>query len=373
MKSILLVSNYKSDVGYAWWLMENFWATISLNFPDYNSILIYPEINDIPLSIQNTSIRVIQHDFSDFNFSAILNLKKLITTNNIEVVYLTDRSYYHFSYFLLRVWGVRVIIMHDHMPGERTKITLFKKLIKKSIHFFSIFSCNYYIAVSSFVKSRLVNVSCISSRKCYVVHNGIKIFDIQNDYYAHHNFNLPINAKIVVTTGRATYYKGVDLILKVAFEILVTKKYDNLFFLHIGSGPDLSEFKILANQYGIERQFIFAGFRNDVTKILPSCDIAIQMSQGEAFSLSILEYLCAGLPTLAPDNCGNPEAIEHGVTGFLFTPGDLSGVVDKICFLLDNPEHARSIGFAARKSVEEKFSIELCNEKFIKILKDQIC
>lgn len=26
---ILLVANWESDVGYAWWLMENFWATIA--------------------------------------------------------------------------------------------------------------------------------------------------------------------------------------------------------------------------------------------------------------------------------------------------------------------------------------------------------
>ena len=32
MKNILLVGNWSSDTGYAWWLMETFWVAIARKF-----------------------------------------------------------------------------------------------------------------------------------------------------------------------------------------------------------------------------------------------------------------------------------------------------------------------------------------------------
>jgi len=57
-KNVLLVANWKSDVGFAWWLMENFWVQISLITDSSNkrSYLIYPELLGIPDSISSSSI-----------------------------------------------------------------------------------------------------------------------------------------------------------------------------------------------------------------------------------------------------------------------------------------------------------------------------
>jgi hypothetical protein len=59
-ENILLVANWESDVGFAWWLMENFWVTISRHFSQYGmaSYLIYPSITQIPQGIQSSAIQV---------------------------------------------------------------------------------------------------------------------------------------------------------------------------------------------------------------------------------------------------------------------------------------------------------------------------
>jgi glycosyltransferase involved in cell wall biosynthesis len=371
--NILLVANYKSDVGFAWWLMENFWSEISKHYQklEKNCILIYPEINSIPSVIKSSPIDIIEHDFSDRSISSVIKLIKIIRQNKIGYIYLTDRAYYDWLYLVARIAGVSKIVNHDHLPGERKSIPIYKKQIKKLVHLVRMFSCDFYIGVSRFVTKRTIDTACVPERKCTFVHNGIKQFDNTKSLYAHEQFSIPKDSRIIVTTGRATFYKGIDILIKCAHILLKEKCINNLYFLHVGDGPHLQNFKDMSVELGVDDKFIFAGFRNDIPKILSSCDIGIQLSVGEAFSLSIIEYMGAGLATLAPNNCGNSEAIENGVNGILFTPGDVNDIVGNISYILTNTEFAIKIKNAARLRVVEEFTIEKCNQNLLSVLDKQ--
>ena len=65
--NILLVANYASDVGYAWWLMENFWIQIADLFSQQGRkvFLMYPVVNTVPSEVSKSSIIIVEHDFSD--------------------------------------------------------------------------------------------------------------------------------------------------------------------------------------------------------------------------------------------------------------------------------------------------------------------
>jgi glycosyltransferase involved in cell wall biosynthesis len=371
--NILLVANYDSGVGYAWWLMENFWSHISRNFEKFqiNSILIYPTITTIPDTITESSINIIEHDFSRKGVRSLLDLLGIIRKNRIAYVYLTDRPYYDWLYLFMRMAGVKKIVNHDHKPGERSRVPIHKKCIKKAADRLGLFSCDHYIAVSNFVKKRAIETGCIANKKCSRVYNGIEVFDNHRSRYAHGKFHIPRKGRIVVTTGRATFYKGIDILIRCAHVLLHERSVRNLFFLHVGEGPDLHIFKEMAVELNVQGNFIFAGYRKDLDKILPSCEIGIQVSQGEAFSLAILEYLCAGLATLAPNSCANSEAIRHGVNGFLYTPGCIPEIVEKIEFLLADKEFSDKIRAEARRTVLDNFTIEKCDRELLSSLQRQ--
>lgn len=368
--NILLVANYKSDVGFAWWLMENFWSEIARSYEGSSeSILIYPEVNLIPHVIGSSPIKVLEHDFSLRDIGSILGLVRLIREHRIGFVYLTDKAYYDWFYLLLRLCGVKKIVNHDHLPGERTKISMVKRCLKRFVHLTGFFSCDYYIGVSEFVMRRMTDTACIPEKKCTFIHNGIRLFDSEKSSYARDVFNIPQGSKIVVSTGRATYYKGIDFLIRCAHVLVQEKGLKHLYFLHVGDGPDLADFRKIAADLDVESHFIFAGLRDDVARILPSCDIGIQASLGEAFSLSILEYMCAGLVTLVPNNCGNSEAVTDQVDGLLYNPGDIDEVVDRIMTLLGDADLFSRLGKAARKTVLDKFAIEQCNQNLVSALK----
>lgn len=363
--NLLLVANYQSDVGYAWWLMENFWSTIARRYsgPQCKCHLIFPKVNTLPKILAESPLEVAEIDFGDRTRPGIDKLRKYILNHKIKFVYLTDRPFYDFNYLRLRVWGVKRIINHIHRAGGDARPQLTVRMAKKIIHRSYLLSCDCYIAVSKFVQSRLISNACIPASKCAAVVNGIEPINIEQRYrhYAHEQFNIPLNAKIVITTGRASYYKGIDFFIECASTFIHKYSRKDLYFIFCGAGPDIDAFRELVDRLDLGKQFIFTGHREDVRFLLQSCDIAVHASYCEAFSLSLLEYLSAGLVTLAPDICGNVEAIENNVSGFLYPSRNLDALVEALSVILDNEELRKMVSAAAIRSVHERFNLTRTN------------
>lgn len=370
--NLLLVANYQSDVGYAWWLMENFWSTIARRYsgPQCKCHLIFPKVNTLPKILAESPLEIAEIDFGDRTRPGIENLRKYILKHKIKFVYLTDRPFYDFSYLRLRLWGVKRIVNHIHRAGGDTRPQWIVRVLKKVIHRSHLFSCDCYIAVSKFVQSRLVSNAYIPANKCISVINGIEPIAIEQRYrhYAHEQFNIPLSAKIIITTGRASYYKGIDFFIECANLLIHKYSRTDLYFIYCGTGPDIDAFREQAERLRLGPNFIFTGHREDVRFLLQSCDIAVHSSYCEAFSLSVLEYLSAGLVTLAPDICGNVEAIENNVSGFLYPSRDLDALVKILSVVLDNEDLRKKISAEAIRSVRERFNLTKTNAELRRIL-----
>jgi len=370
--NILLVANYESNVGYAWWLMENFWVEIARFFGarGRRCVLIYPRVNGVPPAIRDANITVIEHDYADRSLAALWRLRRLVRQHDIRSIYLTDKPYYALRYLWLRLSGVRRIVVHDHTPGERPRVTGLRRWIKSAIFWLRPLIVSHCVGVSRFVRDRMIDNGCLPPSRAAFVLNGIVPIPVAPGAreYVRREFNLPPQALVVISTGRATRYKGVDFIIRCAERIVHGERRDDVYFVHCGDGPDLPQFRQLVQQLRLERHFLFAGRRSDIPKLLPGCDIGIQASRGEAFSLSILEYLSAGLAALVPDNCGNGEAVSTDINGMLYKSGDIEDAVVRLRGLLDNPELRSRLGAAGKRSVDERFNIARANRELLEFL-----
>lgn len=365
-ENVLLVANYEPQVGYAWWLMENFWLQMQgvVAKRGGQCLLIYPRPGRIPQRIADSSIEVVILDFEDRSIRALGRLRRLIRSRNIGSVYLSDRRQVDWCYFLLRIWGVRRIILHNHAPGERSRPPMLRLFAKRFLHWLQPFSCDLYIGVSEFVARRMVEVEGVPRRCVTYVHNGVpRPAGVLADKRVRELMGVAGDGVLVVNVGRAHRYKGIDFMLDVAAEVS-RRGVENVAFMHVGGGPDLDEFKSRALQLGLGDKFHFAGPRDDVYSILLAADIALHTSLGEAFSLAVLEYMSAGLAVLLPDHCGNPEAVQDGVDGALYEPGNLREATSKLLELVQRPEWRRQLGTAARAKVDQRFRLEDCNRKF---------
>jgi len=370
--NILLVANWESNVGYAWWLMEGFWVEISKYFEaeDISSHLIYPKITQLPETVSNSNIIVHECDFQSRSLNNMRKLYQLIKNHNIRFVYLSDSPAYGVFYILLRFFGVKKIVVHDHTPGERTRAKSWRKFLKSLVQRIPFYTADHFIAVTEYVYKRFIEVSCIPEKKCSVVSNGIEPIELNKaDFkYAHKIFSIPEDRTIIVTTGRASYYKGIDFFIKCADELINKQGMLQLHFLFCGDGPDMMSFQDLVKQLGLESHFTFTGKRTDIRSILPSCQLGFHAATGEVgYSLSILEYMSAGLITIAPDNPSVSLATKHMKNGILYRSRNLESATKAIKTAVSS-ELAETIRKNAIQTVRDKYTIKNTNQQLIDVL-----
>jgi hypothetical protein len=118
LNTLLLVANYPSDVGYAWWLMESFWAKLAEHYSGFNQVILtYPKIERLPEIIHKAPMKCVEFDFSEMSFSRIYEQCRFLRRNRVRAIYFTDKPTFHWLYGIYRFCGVKLIIVHDHTPG----------------------------------------------------------------------------------------------------------------------------------------------------------------------------------------------------------------------------------------------------------------
>lgn len=368
-ENILLVANYAPSVGYAWWLMEHFWVEIATlaEAAGARTFLAYPVPGAVPAAIQASGIEPIVCPIPKSSKRGLLRACRLIRRLRIRGMYLTDRSYWDPTYAAFRAAGVRRIVNHDHTPGDRPMRSGATALLKSLRNRLPWMHTDHWIALSELMQKRAVGNVLVPPSRVSVVPNGIVPIEPTGTepQFVRRQFDLPEDACVVVMVGRAHPYKRVDFLVRAAAAVQHESPASSLSFLHVGDGPQLDDLQGLTRNLGIPpHRMVFAGRRDDVRSILPGCDIALHPSQGEGFSLAILEYMSAGLATVVPDVPSVAQAIDHERTGIVYPDGDLQGVVQNLLHLEADVERRRTLGRLASEVVDRRYSLQVCTRIF---------
>jgi glycosyltransferase involved in cell wall biosynthesis len=172
---------------------------------------------------------------------------------------------------------------------------------------------------------------------------------------------LPLDAPIVAVVSRLNPLKGLEHFLDAA--ATVAKRFARARFLIVGE-PSIDDpgyldaLKAHARRVGVADKVIFTGLRHDVPNVLAGVTVSVMPSLNEGLSNSLLEAMAAGVPVVATRVGGTPEAIAGGVVGLLVPPGDSHALAESISRLLEDPHLAETMGRAARRSIEERFSLD---------------
>ena len=369
-KSLLLVGNHRSDTGYAWWLMESFWAKLAEHWHDSTRVLLaYPEITRLPSVIARAPLQTIQQDFTKVGCYDILKQCLFIKRHKICAIYFSDRATCSWIYFFYKLFGVKLIVVHEHSPGNRIPVIGLKAFVKQVIHRLPWLSVDGAIGATDYVRQRLIEVNQISTQRCYSAPNGLPPVRFQlKPVDLHKCYDIPVDRKIMIMTGRAHRYKGVQFVL-YCMEKLNEIARASLHFIFVGDGPDLNLFISTAQDLGLSGQCSFLGKRDDVAALLDGADFAIHASLGEVgYSLSILEYMRAGLPVIVPDNPSVCGATVHEVTGLVYPENDQQSASSMIEQLLFDDLLRQKMGAAAQLAAQH-FTLEATHDALIKAMK----
>ena len=147
----------------------------------------------------------------------------------------------------------------------------------------------------------------------------------------------------------------------------VPKHKDRLRLAIIGDGPLRSQCESMLDEVGLRRQAWLPGARADVADMMRRMDLFVLPSLAEGISNTVLEAMATGLPIVATAVGGNPELVEHGVTGRLVPAANPIALADAIAPYVLNLEMARQQGVASRLRAEARFSIEAMVNRYVQV------
>ena len=155
----------------------------------------------------------------------------------------------------------------------------------------TLFSSITGISVSEFVKKEAEPY--FNNIKLETIYHGIdtKLFKKQTMYK--HKETLKI-----ITLSALEEWKGIQDVIKAISgdDMRGYFKYDIY-----GAGPYKNQLSDLIKMYGLENRATLKGTINNVEDIFPMYDIYCQMSEGDAFGLSLFEAMACGLPSIVYD------------------------------------------------------------------------
>ncbi len=141
----------------------------------------------------------------------------------------------------------------------------------------------------------------------------------------------------------------------------------NVQFTVHGDGPLRAQLEEQIKSAHLSHQMQLAGSfkRNQLAGIMRCADLFVLPSITEGFPLAIVEAMAWGRPIVATKVGGIPELLDDGATALLCPPRDSEGSALAVLSLLGNPEHAQTLGRAARQAYERgSFRPECVVEQF---------
>ncbi|UNO44118.1 glycosyltransferase [Streptomyces sp. MST-110588] len=162
--------------------------------------------------------------------------------------------------------------------------------------------------------------------------------------------------KVVLSMGRLTDQKGIDMLLDTWAE--VAPLHPDWTLRIYGDGEDEEALKKQCTSLGLDASVQWMGRTGDVPGALRGGSIFVQSSRGEGFPLALMEAMAAAVPCAAFDCApGVHEIIRDGEDGLLATLGNTGELARRLDTLMSDKELRDKMGEAARQNIR-RFTTE---------------
>ncbi len=169
---------------------------------------------------------------------------------------------------------------------------------------------------------------------------------------------VPADAELVVCVGTVEPRKG-QVPLVQAFDLLAAKHPKaELAFVGAVEGADRDALAARIAASPFRQRMRIVDRTREVQAWYGMADLLVCASDIESLPKTMLEAMAWELPVLATSVFGIPEAIEHGVNGWLCEPGDVTALAAGLdAALKADAATRRRIGAAARETVLQRHDL----------------
>jgi phosphatidylinositol alpha-1,6-mannosyltransferase len=171
-----------------------------------------------------------------------------------------------------------------------------------------------------------------------------------------------IDRPVIVCVSRLVARKGQDVLIRAMPTI--ARAIPGVALLIVGGGPHREQLERMVREAGLERDVVFTG--SVPFEELPAhyaagdvfampCRSRLRGLEVEGLGIVYLEANACGLPVVAGDSGGAPDAVLEGQTGHVVDGRSVDAVTEKIIGLLRDDERRREMGAAGREWVTREW------------------
>jgi glycosyltransferase involved in cell wall biosynthesis len=279
----------------------------------------------------------------------IPRLARALRAVNAKAVFLHHMGPLLYGGLAARLAGVSTVVYVEHDAWHyesRTDRLLTRGLVK--------FLGVRLVAVSEQVADRLRAI--MPGREVAVVPPGIDTerFAPGDKSAARQTFGLDQAWRIVGSVGRLQAVKGQRFLIEAMKELP-----DDVHAVLVGDGPLRAELEQLAQKLSLDQRVHFLGHRDDLDAIYPAFDIFCLPSLSEGLPRTLLEAQASGVPVVATDVGGIPEAV-CDLSGILVPAGEANTLAAALVRALERGTLSES----PRAFVLERMSLKYTMQKY---------
>ncbi|MBT6052824.1 MAG: glycosyltransferase family 4 protein [Candidatus Scalindua sp.] len=196
-----------------------------------------------------------------------------------------------------------------------------------------------------------------SIEKYVIIHSGVMLQQIMNTNIdvetGKKEFDIPQNSNVIGVVGRLVPIKGHKYLVSAAKRII--KEFGNTVFVFVGDGYLEARLQRQAESLGVRKNIIFAGWRNDVIKILGLFDVLVLPSLNEGMGKVLIEGMALGKPIVASSVGGIIDLVKNGDNGILVPPRDSDALAEAILKLIRNKNLTQELGKNGKSKVYPEY------------------
>jgi len=237
---------------------------------------------------------------------------------------------------------------------------------------------NVYAKIDAFVTvsfhaARVLRERC-GFAPTHIIHHGVDVELFNPLTYSKNQakrlLGLPLDKKIILWNARLYPEKKVETLL-YALPYVVKEVKDVLVVIKTRAVVKDYEAKVkrIIDRLNLGRYIIFdKGWTplNNLPIYYRAADAYVNTSTTEAFgSLTMLEAMACGVPTIANNASSNPEALGDG--GLLYDRNNAVDLAEKVLKVLTDEKYAKLLGYKAFKRVSKELTLDNIARKYLSL------
>jgi glycosyltransferase involved in cell wall biosynthesis len=294
-----------------------------------------------------SQVHLLECDPKIFNLKTFMKLREFFKKIRPDVLHTHGAEANFYGHLAAVALGIKVRV------AEEIGIPNLSPLAR--ISFSNVFRLpQAVIAMSPVVKEFLAENNIVRNEKIHLVYNPVLLSDKKK------NADNNIKTRFIFI-GRLEEVKN-PLGLLRSFHKLLSERQD-IELVYVGDGSQRKEIEAYIENEDIGEHISCVGFSSDPLSIALSCDVVVQPSHSEGFSLALVEAMSCGLPAVVTPVGSAYVLIENDVNGWVVGSSEDKDIFNGLKKAVNQRSHLFDMGINAANKVSTRHDPKLYAEK----------